>query len=246
MNGEKGQSPDLEMYDTIDRYVLELMEEDERIVFEKAMAADASLAEQVSVRRMVIEEVRRKEALRDDFLTVEAAHPYQADDPADSERHGKPDQHGRRLPAGVRRIMYFVISVAAAACLVSGIFFRYSYVSQGIEVGNDVVLADVIQPSRGDSAVDEIRKAIEDVRYAEAGNLIAAFRSVPAPESDLSTEEGRYLYEQYLADCMAVDYLEAVKFLRQGHPFKAKRILKSIISCDSYYSDQATELLEKL
>ena len=243
MNREKYQSPDHEMYDMTDRYVLGIMDEDERVAFEKDMAADASLADSVSVRRMVIEEVRRKEALRDTFLAVEAVHPYKAVDSLSDRTH----VHSRKpQPVSMHRIIYSVATVLAAACLISGIFFRYSYVSQGSNAGYGVVLGDVVPPSRGESSIDDILKAVDEEQYEAAEELIAAFRSVPAPEYDLSTEEGSYLYEQYRADCMAVDYIEAVTLLRQGHPFKAKRILKSLVNADTYYSAHAAELLEKL
>lgn len=242
MNREKYQSPDHEMYDRTDRYVLGIMEEDERVAFEKDMAADASLSDSVSVRRTVIEEVRRKEALRDTFLAVEAAYPYKAVDSLSDRNH----VHSRNPQTVSMRRIYSVATVLAAACLISGIFFRYSYVSQGSNAGYGIVLGDVVQPMRGESSIDDILKAVDEERYEAAEELIAAFRSVPAPEYDLSTEEGSYLYEQYRADCMAVDYIEAVTLLRQGHPFKAKRILKSLVAADTYYSAYAAELLEKL
>ena len=85
MNRRKRQSPGEEMYDRTDRYVLGMMDEEERTTFEKDMKEDASLADSVSLRRMVVDEVRRREELRDTFLAVEAAHPYQEGAPADPE-----------------------------------------------------------------------------------------------------------------------------------------------------------------
>ena len=104
----------------------------------------------------------------------------------------------------------------------------------------------MIQPSRGDSSLDDILKAVEERQYGRAEELIAKFRSAPAPEYDLTTEEGNYLHEKYLADCRAVDYIEAVILLCQGHPCKAKRILESLVAAGSYYSAQAARLLEVL
>ena len=235
MNRRNRQSPDGEMYDRTDRYVLGMMDEEERSAFEKDMIEDASLAESVSLRRMVIDEVRHREALRDAFLSVEKAHPYQKGAPADSER-GRKRNHPFR----------FIASFAVAACLVSGIFIRHSYVSQCRDAGYGVALADVLQPSRGDSPLDDILMAVENGHYARAEALIAEFRAAPAPEYDLATEEGNYLHEQYLADCRAVDYTEAVMLLCQGHPCRAKRILKALVSDGSYYSAQAAGLLEML
>ena len=235
MNRRKRQSQGEEMYDRTDRYVLGMMDEEERTAFEKDMKEDASLAESVSLRRMVIDEVRHREALRDAFLSVEKAHPYQKGAPADSER-GRKRNHPFR----------FIASFAVAVCLVSGIFIRHSYVSQCRDAGYGVALADVLQPSRGDSPLEDILKTVEGRQYGRAEELIAEFRSAPAPECDLTTEEGNYLYEKYLADCRAVDYIEAVMLLCQGHPCKAKRILKSLVAAGSYYSAQSARLLEVL
>lgn len=235
MNRRKRQSPGEEMYDRTDRYVLGMMDEEERTAFEKDMKEDASLADSVSLRRMVVDEVRRREELRDTFLAVEAAHPYQEGAPADSE----PDRR-RKYP------FRFIASFALAACLVCGIFIRHSYVSKCRDAGYGVTLANMIQPSRGDSSLDDILKAVEERQYGRAEELIAKFRSAPAPEYDLTTEEGNYLHEKYLAECRAVDYIEAVILLCQGHPCKAKRILESLVAAGSYYSAQAARLLEVL
>ena len=235
MNRRKRQSPDGEMYDRTDRYVLGMMDGEERSAFEKDMIEDASLAESVSLRRMVIDEVCRRETLRDAFLAVEKAHPYQEGAPADSE----PDRR-RNHP------FRFIASFAVAVCLVCGIFIRHSYVSKCRDAGYSVMLANVIQPSRGDSPLEDILKTVEGRQYGRAEELIAEFRAAPAPECDLTTEEGNYLYEKYLADCRAVDYIEAVMLLCQGHPCKAKRILKSLVAAGSYYSAQAAGLLEML
>ena len=86
-----------------------MMDGEERSAFEKDMIEDASLAESVSLRRMVIDEVRRREELRDTFLAVEAAHPYQEGAPADPE----PDRRRKRP-------FRFIASFALAACLVFG------------------------------------------------------------------------------------------------------------------------------
>ena len=76
MNSGKGQTAGTEMYDRIDRYILGMMDHDESVAFEDEMSSDAALADNVSVRRMIIGEVQRREALRDDFMAIETAHPY--------------------------------------------------------------------------------------------------------------------------------------------------------------------------
>ena len=246
MNRRKRQSQGEEMYDRTDRYVLGMMDEEERTAFEKDMKEDASLADSVSLRRMVVDEVRRREELRDTFLAIEAAHPYQEGAPADHEPDRRRKRPFKPLVENMRRRLFPVISFAVAVCLVCGIFIRHSYVSKCRDAGYSVMLANVIQPSRGDSPLEDILKTVEGRQYGRAEELIAEFRSAPAPECDLTTEEGNYLHEKYLADCRAVDYIEAVMLLCQGHPCKAKRILKSLVAAGSYYSAQSARLLEVL
>ncbi len=233
MNSGKGQTAGTEMYDRIDRYILGMMNHAESAAFEKEMSEDAALVDNVSVRRMVIEEVQCREALRDDFMAIETAHPY------------KPVA-GNILKT-YRRTLYAVVSVAAAACIAAGVFFRVTDVRNGRRAGLEVMLAEVVQPSRGGAfPIGDIVSAVDEWRYGEASALISDFRAQPVPEYDLTTDEGRYRHELYMSDRLAVDYVEAVMLLRQGHPAKARKILKSIAGKESYYSDYAAEILDRL
>ena len=268
MNSEKGQTAGTEMYDRIDRYILGMMDHDESAAFEDEMSSDAALADNVSVRRMIIGEVQRREALRDDFMAIETAHPYRnsmseepvtVDDTAAGPAHGRMSS-GSTAPGGkpadkplvwnilktYRRTVYAAVSVAAAACLAAGIFFRVTDVKDGRRAGSEVLLAEIVQPSRGGVfPIADIVSAVDEGRYGEASALIADCREQPVPEYDLTTEEGRYRHELYMSDKLAVDYVEAVMLLRQGHPAKARKILKSIAGKKSYYSDHAAEILDR-
>ena len=268
MNSGKGQTGGTEMYDRIDRYILGMMDHAESAAFEEEMSSDAALADNVSVRRMIVGEVRRREALRDDFMAIEAAHPYcnsmseepvTEDNTATGPAHGRMAS-GRTAPGGsladkpaagnilktYRRTVYAVVSVAAAACLAAGIFFRVTDVRNGRRAGSEVLLAEIVQPSRGGAfPVADIVSAVDEGRYGEASALISDFRAQPVPEYDLTTDEGRYRHELYMSDRLAVDYVEAVMLLRQGHPVKARKILKSIAGKESYYSDYASEILDR-
>ena len=52
---------------------------------------------------------------------------------------------------------------------------------------------------------------------------------------------------QYQFDMQPVDYLEAITYIKEGKPGRAKRALKRISSSDtSYYNEEAKELLDKL
>lgn len=210
--------------DRIDRYVLDQMEPEECTSFEAELSSDPELAEQVAVRRMAISAIMDREALKDDFMEIES-------------RIGR----RRRNP-----MISAFVAVAAAACIVAGVFFRNSSVNACRAAGASVLLAE-LPPTRGGVDFQSIAEAIDDERYDEAGRLIGLCRSEPVPEYDLNTEEGRYKYELYRSDMQTLDYLEAVSLLRQGKPVKARRLLKSI-SADStsFWSASAAELLDRL
>lgn len=219
--------------DRIDRYLLGYMDEDERSAFESEMSSDSSLAEEVRTRRMVIASVREYGRMRDRLQSVEAG--------------------VRRERARRRKVLWPLISFAAAACLAACIYVPIDAAKQNYRAcGNSVMLADVVPPSRGGADFDAIVEAIDSGRYEDAYALIADIRSAPAPEYGLSHEDVHdYQEAQYLYEMQTLDYLEAVALMRQGKFLKARRALKALAADDSsgensYYKKAAQELLDKL
>ena len=215
----------------VDRYVLGEMDSAAREEFEDRMAADAELREYVALRREVVAAVREKESLRDEFRRIEAA--------AVSRR--------RKMMRWTQMYM----STAVAACLVAGVFVRVGDVRtvRSVGLGGDVggVLAQ-LQLSRG-GGVDfaAIVADMDAGRFSEALEAISEYREAPAPEFDLSTERGQYEHDLYVSDMQALDYLQAVTYMRGGKPVKARRLLKTLASGETSYWQQAAELLlEKL
>lgn len=215
----------------VDRYVLGEMDSAAREEFEDRMAADAELREYVALRREVVAAVREKESLRDEFRRIEAA--------AVSRR---------------RKMMRWTqtyVSTAVAACLVAGVFVRVGDVRtvRSVGLGGDVggVLAQ-LQLSRGGGL--DFAAIVADMdagRFSEALDAISEYREAPVPEFDLSTERGRYEHDLYVSDMQALDYLQAVTYMRDGKPVKARRLLKALASGETSYWQQAAEsLLEKL
>ena len=182
---------------------------------------------------MVIASVREYGRMRDRLQSVEA---------------GVRRERSRR-----RKVMWPLISFAAAACLAACIYVPIDAAKQNyMTCGNSVKLADVVQPSRGGADFDAIVEAIDSGSYEDAYALIADIRSAPAPEYDLSPEDERdYQEARYLYEMQTLDYLEAVALMRQGKFLKARRALKALAadgssSENSYYKDTAQELLDKL
>ena len=200
--------------DRIDRYLLGYMDEDERSAFESEMSSDSSLAEEVGTRRMVIASVREYGRMRDRLQSVEAG--------------------VRRERARRRKVLWPLISCAAAACLAACIYVPIDAAKQkGVDF-------------------DAIVEAIDSGRYEDAYALIADIRSAPAPEYGLYPEDERdYQEAQYLYEMQTLDYLEAVALMRQGKFLKARRALEALAadsssSENSYYKKAAQELLDRL
>ena len=126
----------------------------------------------------------------------------------------------RRERARRRKVLWPLISFAAAACLAACIYVPIDAAKQNYRAcGNSVILADVVQPSRGGVDFDAIVEAI-----------------------DSGSQEAQYQHEM-----QTLDYLEAVALMRQGKFLKAHRALKALAADgSSNYQDEAQELLDKL
>ena len=213
--------------DRIDRYLLGYMNENERSAFESEMSSDNDLADEVNIRHMVISSVQEHGSMRDRLLSVEA---------------------GIRRKENIRRtVVGSLVSLLSAASIAFCIYLRVEDVGNCRSVAGSVYLADMITPSRGGFNFDEIIKAIDESRFSDAHALIDSYRSTPVPEYDLSTETGKGYYAQYRFDMQTLDYIEAIAYMKEGRPVKARRALKMILADEtSYYQASAEEFLDKL
>lgn len=199
-----------------------------------------------STQKMVEDAVREKEALKDDFCRIEAA--IRAEERSEAEEVASPvDVPDKvRNSSRVRRMWLILGTVAAAACLACGIFFRVSDVLACMDAGFDISVSELAMTSRGDSHADEIISAMEADDISGARNLITDFRSMPEPVFDLSGEAGQYRFELYKAECQLVDYLDAVLLMREGRPLKARKALRTVAASGGYYASAAEEVLDRL
>lgn len=199
-----------------------------------------------STQKMVEDAVREKEALKDDFCRIEAA--IRAEERSEAEETVSPVDGSDKVrnSSRVRRMWLILGSMAAAACLACGIFFRVSDVLTCMDAGFDISVSELAMTSRGDSHADEIISAMEADDISGARNLITAFRSMPEPVFDLSDEAGQYRFELYKAECQLVDYLDAVLLMREGRPLKARKALRTVAASGGYYASAAEEVLDRL
>lgn len=221
----KNENTGTGLEDKVDRYLLGYMDAEERSAFESEMSSDAGLKEEVSVRSMVISAVQERARLRERLLGIESG------------------IRRRRI----NRIFAPFSSVAAAVCIICGFFIHDRNVQNCLMLADSCLSGELVPPSRGGIDLDPVVKAIEEENFDEAHALIKQLREEPVPEFDLSTETGRGYHMQYQFDMQTVDYLEAITYIKEGKPGRAKRALKRISSSDtSYYNEEARGLLDKL
>ena len=213
--------------DEVDRYVLGELDDAGRKAFEERMASDDELEEYVAIRRLEVAAVRDRETLKDEFAGIEKS----------SRKH-------------IRRnwILLSAASVAVAACLVAGLLIRNGFVKEYSAVGLDCInMLAQLPPSRGGLDLSTIIDDIVDADFDKALEEREEYRMRPVSEFDLSTEQGRYESESYFSDMAALDFFEAVIHMREGRPFKARRLLKSLAAGEpSYWSQEAEAVLERL
>lgn len=208
--------------DRIDLYLTDRMSASERASFEREMAEDSALAQEVALQRELVRAIQSKGA---------------------KEYLQQVERNIQRRKKRFRIFKIYAPAIAAAACLLVGIFFQTNLnrtcraLGYGLELG--------IELSRGDDALGRIVELIESENFEAALTLIHQERkTLPSVYSD--TEEGQYLKHQdgiYKAD---LDWYETVVYLRAGKYWKAKKWLKRIASEQGYYSSQASMILDKM
>lgn len=208
--------------DRIDLYLTDRMSASERASFEREMTEDSALAQEVALQRELVRAIQSKGA---------------------KEYLQQVEKNIQRREKRFRIFKIYTPAIAAAACLLVGIFFQTDLNRTCRALGYGLELE--IESSRGGDALSRIVELIESEDLEAALTLIHQERkTLPSVYSD--TEEGQYLKHQsdiYKAD---LDWYETVVYLRAGKYWKAKKWLKRIASEQGYYSSQASIILDKM
>lgn len=208
--------------DRIDLYLTDRMSASERASFEREMAEDSALAQEVALQRELVRAIQSKGA---------------------KEYLQQVERNIQRRKKRFRIFKIYAPAIAAAACLLVGIFFQTNLNRTCRTLGYGLELE--IELSRGDDTRGHIVELIESENFEAALTLIHQERkTLPSVYPD--TEEGQYLKHQddiYRAD---LDWYETVVYLRAGKYWKAKKWLKRIASEQGYYSSQASMILDKM
>ena len=208
--------------DRIDLYLTDRMSASERASFEREMAEDSALDQEVALQRELVRAIQSKGA---------------------KEYLQQVERNIQRRKKRFRIFKIYAPAIAAAACLLVGIFFQTNLNRTCRTLGYGLELE--IELSRGDDTRGHIVELIESENFEAALTLIHQERkTLPSVYPD--TEEGQYLKHQddiYRAD---LDWYETVVYLRAGKYWKAKKWLKRIASEQGYYSSQASMILDKM
>ncbi|WP_148467970.1 hypothetical protein [Alistipes sp.] len=210
----------------IDKYVTGKMSEEERLLFERELAGNPGLQEEVSLQRDIVRAIRMKAA----------------------KEHLQRVEHGIQARTRRRKIFRIVINVssfAAAACLAIGLFVHVERVSDYKAVGNRIELtAESVRG--GEKTSTAILEAIGHNDYEVALELIAQeesreFSSQFTHPDLIEQDRLEYAFEQE-----SLQWYKAVVYMRMGKWIKARRVLKRIAASDSHYKSQAQSELEQL
>lgn len=214
--------------DIIDKYILGKMSNEERLAFEKEIAQDDNLREEVTIQREIVQAIRMK-AAKEHLQAVE-----------------------REIQANERRRKVFAIrisSVAIVACLVLGVFFHVDTVTTYRDCGMSIqseIIAERGGARGGEKHSDRAIEAMESGNYELALNIIGEGETIEFTFADPNPTLREQARLEYNIEQNDLKWFKAVTYMRMGKYIKAKRLLKEIAASNSFYKDDAQKILHEL
>lgn len=212
------------MKDRIDNYILGRMSNEERQAFEKEMSVNLELQEKVALHRDIVRAMR-----------IERDKEYLQSLERDIKMQKITER--RRRTFAMR-----ISSIAAAACLVLGVFVHFDTQSDYRQYGLGIELAI----SRGGGDSNKAAVAINEGHYDEALSLIAEGEAKPFVCDDTNPEIVEAERDEYQREQDELQWYKTVAYMRMGKYIKAKKLLKQITLSDSEYKDEAQAALDAL
>lgn len=212
------------MKERIDNYILGRMSNEERQTFEKEMSVNSELQEKVALHQDIVRAMR-----------IERDKEYLQSLERDIKMQEMTER--RRRTFAMR-----ISSIAAAACLVLGVFVHFDTQSDYRQYGLGIELA----VSRGGGDSDKVVELINDGNYDEALSLIAEVEAKPFVCDDTNPEIVEAERDEYQREQDELQWHKTVAYMRMGKYIKAKKLLKQIASSDSEYKDEAQAALDAL
>jgi tetratricopeptide (TPR) repeat protein len=210
------------MKERIDNYILGRMSNEERQAFEKEMSVNSELQEKVALHRDIVRAMR-----------IERDKEYLQSLERDIKMQKMTER--RRRTFAMR-----ISSIAAAACLVLGVFVHFDTQSDYRQYGLGIELAI----SRGGGYSDKAAVAINEGHYDEALSLIAEGEAKPFVCDDTNPEIVEAERDEYQREQDELQWYKTVAYMRMGKYIKAKKLLKQIALSDSEYKDEAQAALQ--
>ncbi len=217
---------DIERNNRIDEYLTWAMSESEKAAFEKDLAEDKNLSDEVDAQRTIAGAVQTAH-LRNMLADIEV------------------DLQRKRL---LHRIVAWTSSAAASMVIILGGYsIRQSNVFKTI--GNECFTELAPPVSRDGNSLDSLlARAYSQIavnEYTAAASALSEARLMidDGLKATVADEESRYrhtLLRQHLHD---VDWLEAIILMKQGKWRKALRFLDAIAESQGPYSDSAREIV---
>lgn len=212
------------MKDRIDNYILGRMSNEERQAFEKEMSVNSELQEKVALHRDIVRAMR-----------IERDKEYLQSLERDIKMQKITER--RRRTFAMR-----ISSIAAAACLVLGVFVHFDTQSDYRQYGLGIELAI----SRGGGYSNKAAVAINEGHYDEALSLIAEGEAKPFVCDDTNPEIVEAERDEYQREQDELQWYKTVAYMRMGKYIKAKKLLKQITLSDNEYKDEAQAALDAL
>lgn len=212
------------MEERIDNYILGRMSNEERQAFEKEMSVNSELQEKVALHRDIVRAMR-----------IERDKEYLQS----LERDIKVQEMTERRR---RTVAMRISSIAAAACLVLGVFVHFDTQSDYRQYGLGIELAI----SRGGDYSDKVAVAIINGHYDEALSIIAEGEKWQDCDFYIDPEYVEQFNLEHKMEQDNLQWYKAITYMRMGKYIRARILLKQIADSDSHYSDEAQKALETL
>ncbi len=216
--------------DQIDRYILDELSEEERIVFEKEIEKDESLRQEVELMEHIANAFQRKcekDALEElkDLSSIEALEEMLSSSP-------------KRIAAKNKSLIISILSAAAAILIFLYIGFTPKYSSEQLFAEYYLPEQFEILPGRGDRSPEEKQN---ELLFTETIELLE--------NNKLSQATDHLIYLSSLSGFKYKEEAEwalALIYLKKDQRKEAQKVLLQMIETNSYYAEEAKKVVEKL
>ena len=224
----------------IDRYILNLMSEEERKSFEGELASNQELNKEFLLQQEIALATQRVH-LKHHFKNIEA------------NAGGDKKVPTATIKTKSRRVVKIIStwSIAAAVVCVLVIGFDIKYSSDIIDASNACYTEMGAPLTRSGNEIDEL--LAKAYQHIGENQFSAAYENIHSAEklimeefiSQATTEEELYINKILTMQKEDAEWYKVLILMKEGHIFKSRKALKSIANSESRYAEKAKEILEE-